>query len=296
MLYLLLSILSSSAIMVTFKYFERYKVNINDAVAINYWIAIALTFSLNKHNVSVEQAASAPWFYNAMVMGIMFILSFMLIGISTRKMGVSVTTVANKMSLIVPVIFAVLILGDRMEVLKAAGVAVAFLAVYLTFKKGRSEVADKRFLFLPVMVFVSSGFIDTFFKYNEEYTLGPESLESFMGWIFITAALVGIIIMIRQYIKHKHLPDKRAFLGATVLGLANYFSIYFLLKTLSIDNIPSSVLFPVNNMGIIAVSSVAGIILFKEKLSRQNIIGLVLCLIAIGLISAPDVMKQISLD
>jgi multidrug transporter EmrE-like cation transporter len=70
-----------------------------------------------------------------------------------------------------------------------------------------------------------------------------------------------------------------------MLGIPNYFSMYFLLKTLSAFHNTSAVVFPVNNIGILAASSLVSILFFKEKMNKLNWYGLLLSVVSIILIS-----------
>jgi uncharacterized membrane protein len=70
-----------------------------------------------------------------------------------------------------------------------------------------------------------------------------------------------------------------------LLGIPNYFSMLFLVKTLGAFPNASATIFPINNIGIVAVSTLVSVLFFKEKLNTKNIIGLVLSLVAIALIS-----------
>jgi drug/metabolite transporter (DMT)-like permease len=285
MLFLILSILSSSAIMIIFKLYDRFKVNTSDAIVINYWVAAALSFILDPTGIAVHGASVQPWFYNAMIMGILFITLFNVIGLSTQKIGVSVTSVANKMSLIMPVLFAVFFLNDSVNFIKISGIIIALFSVFLTTRSDQRSDIDQRYVFFPLIVFIGSGFIDTFFKYNEEFTLGKNGLEPFLAWIFLTASVLGLGVLIVQFIRHKKIPNKKALIGGLVLGIPNYFSVFFLVKSLGLPGIESSVVFPVNNMSIVAVSALAGIFFFREKVSKINLIGVVLCLLAIACIA-----------
>jgi drug/metabolite transporter (DMT)-like permease len=297
MIYLLLSILSSAALMVVFKLYDRFKVNTSDAIVINYLVAASLSFILDPTGLAKNGASSQPWFYHAMVMGILFISLFNVIGISTQKIGVSVTSVANKMSLIMPVLFAIFFLNDSVNAVKIVGIIIALLAVYFTTRSDKRSDIDKRYALFPLIVFIGSGFIDTFFKYNEEYTLGENGLEPFLAWIFLTASIIGVVILIINYIRHKKLPALNAYIGGLFLGIPNYFSVFFLVKSLSIPSIESSVVFPVNNMSIVAVSALAGIFFFREKVSRINIIGIVLCMLAIACIAfSEDILPILGIE
>ena len=288
MYFLLLSILTSAAIMIVFKLFDRFKINTSDAIVINYWVAAALSFGLDTSGVVFSESSNQPWFYNAIFMGVLFITLFNIIGISAQKIGVSVTTVANKMSLIIPVLFAVIALDESLNFIKISGIFVAMLAVILTSKNSDKQGIDKRYAFFPLIVFAGSGFIDAFFKYNEVYTLGKNGLEPFTGWIFLTASTIGLVILIIKWLKSKELPSFKALLGGLALGIPNYFSVYFLLKALSMKNLESSVVIPVNNMAIVAIGAIAGVFFFKEKMNKTNLIGIVLCFVAIALIAFSD--------
>jgi len=71
-----------------------------------------------------------------------------------------------------------------------------------------------------------------------------------------------------------------------MLGISNFGSIYFLIRTLNHRSpqgniIDSSIVFGVNNTGIVVLSVFTGFIVFREKLKRINWIGVGLALVAI---------------
>lgn len=290
MIYLLLSILSSALIIVLFKLFDNFNVKTSHAIVINYWIAAGLSFALDDSGLELKDSFNQPWFLNSILMGVLFITLFNVIGISTAKIGVSVTSVANKMSLIMPVLFAIIFLNDKINAIKILGILLALLAVYFTTKNPNSKSVDSKYVAYPFIVFVGSGFIDTFFKYNDEFTLGDNGLKPFLSWIFLTAGIIGLFTLVIEKFKNKPTPNLRALIGGIILGIPNYFSVFFLLKSLSISTLESSVVFPVNNMSIVAVTALAGILLFKEKMSKINIIGICLCIVAIGMIAFSEEM------
>ena len=270
--------------MIIFKMFDRFKVNTLNAIVVNYWVAATLSIVLDSSGISLGKAPIEPWFYQAIMMGFLFITLFNIIAKSTQNIGVSVTTVANKMSLIMPVMFSIIVLHDAVNVVKVIGIVLALLAVYLTTKSDNRSAVDKRFIVYPFIVFIGSGIIDTLFKYNDEFTLGENGLEPFVSWIFITSSFLGLIVLIYKYVREKSLPDRNSIIAGFILGFPNYFSIYFLLKSLNIG-LEGSVVIPLNNISIVAVSALSGIFIFREKGTKSNIIGLLLAIIAIGLLA-----------
>ena len=220
--------------MIIFKMFDRFKVNTLNAIVVNYWVAGTLSILLDPSGISLEKAPIEPWFFQAIMMGFLFITLFNIIAKSTQHNGVSVTTVANKMSLIMPVMFSIIVLHDAVNVVKVIGIILALLAVYLTTKSDNRSAVDKRYIVYPFIVFIGSGIIDTLFKYNDEFTLGKNGLEPFVSWIFITSSFLGLIVLIFNYFRKNSLPDRNSIIAGFILGFPNYFSIYFLLKSLSI--------------------------------------------------------------
>jgi drug/metabolite transporter (DMT)-like permease len=77
-------------------------------------------------------------------------------------------------------------------------------------------------------------------------------------------------------------------LAGIIIGIPNYFSIWCLVRFLKVSPWQSSASIPVNNMGIVLFSSVVAWLLFREKLSQINWLGIVLSLVAIYLIAFGD--------
>ena len=190
MMYLILSMLSSAAIMVVFKLFERYRIETSDAIVVNYAVAASLSFALDPSGIGFGEATHEPWFVNALIMGVLFISLFNIIGISAQRIGVSVTTVANKMSLVIPVLYAIFSLGESCGIYKVCGLTAALAAVILTTRKNEHHVVEPRYLSFPFIVFIGSGFIDTT-KYTpwvrmawSPLRVGYSSLQAASVWGF----------------------------------------------------------------------------------------------------------------
>ena len=75
----------------------------------------------------------------------------------------------------------------------------------------------------------------------------------------------------------------RNIIGGMILGFLNFGTTYYLIMAMGVFQ--STVLFPVQNVGIVVLSALAGFIIFKEKLSVINWIGILLSIIAILLIA-----------
>jgi hypothetical protein len=113
MIYLIGSIVLSSYLTIAFKLCEKLKIPIFQAIVFNY-ITCVITGSFVNGSFPVNGAVMGQtWFHWAVVMGILFISLFNLIGITTQRNGVAVASVANKLSLILPVVLAVYLYNDQ---------------------------------------------------------------------------------------------------------------------------------------------------------------------------------------
>ncbi|MEE4215446.1 MAG: hypothetical protein V2I34_10270, partial [Bacteroidales bacterium] len=98
MIYLLLCILSTAGIMVVFKIAGNLKLDTFRIIVINYFTAATLGFSFaGLPSLSVLNTA---WMNMAVIIGILFIVMFFVIALSTQKAGIAVTSVASKMSVV----------------------------------------------------------------------------------------------------------------------------------------------------------------------------------------------------
>jgi drug/metabolite transporter (DMT)-like permease len=292
MIYLLLSILTTSSLFVFFKYFERYGISTFQAVVFNYLTASLLGAFINSGSLTADIPAQ-PWFPFAMVLGLLFISVFNLMAITAQKIGVSVSSVANKMSMIIPVLVAVYLYGDTLSPLKIAGIFTALLAVFFTSARfGRDQVTDAgtapgfnpvKVLF-PLLLFIGSGVLDSLLKFCEAMFLREDTFGLFITVVFGFAFLAGLVVMLLNPAHRKAISAKTV-IGGGLLGSVNYFSVLFFLNALQIPTLQSSVTVPVNNIGVVACSTLAAFLIFRERLSSYNWLGIGLSILSILIIS-----------
>jgi len=286
LIYLLLSIACSSLIFLIFRSFKQYKVQRFPAIVFNYLVAAALGYGLNVNSVDPTRLFELSWLPNALILGILFIVLFNIMAMTTERLGASVGSIANKMALIVPVIFAMVYYGDSISALKIMGIILALLGIVLSSLKPKTfkKSFHKSDLWLPFILLIGSGFIDTFVKFTEEYSIHSRAdAQLFSATIFFTAFLIGIISSIfRSEVKLFKLQN---LIAGSLLGLVNFGSIYFLLETFRSAGLQSSVVFPINNVAVVLVTSGFSYLLFKERFSRMNQVGIFCAVMAVILIS-----------
>ncbi len=280
MIYLVLAILTSTLIIVTFRLFERFKVSILQAITVNYFVAAAFGYLSQAGNFSFSAIPSQTWFLSALVIGVTLIVSFNLFALSARHSGVSVTAISSRMSVIIPITLGFLIFNDTAGWAKITGIVVAMIAFYFTSKKGKTLLVNTKHAFLPVMLFFAVGINDSMMKVAEHYFINGDFVV-FLATAFGVALILGSVVMFAAHKKEKF--ALRNILAGIILGLLNWFSTLYFLKGLDLFQV--SFFVPVYNVGVVALSSLAGFLFFHEKPTTHKLIGLGLAIVAIVLIA-----------
>ena len=226
------------------------------------------------------------WFFGAILLGFIFISVFNLMAITTQRNGLSAVSVATKMSVAIPILFGIFYYKESINSIKGIGIICALIAVYLaTVKPTKDTTTSKKLFLFPILVFVGSGIIDTSLKFLENSYVQEQEVPLFTATIFASAACIGVLIILFQLIKGTLKLAFKNVLAGIILGIPNYFSIYFLVKALRQPGFDSATIFTINNVAIVTVSTLLGILLFKERLFIKNWLGIIIAIISIILVS-----------
>ncbi len=282
MLYILSVIVLSSLIFVAFKLFTRFKVDNFQALTINYLVASVFGILISGSEFNFGEIIEKLWLPYALFIGFIFIFTFILFALSSQKAGVAITAVFSKMSVVIPVIAGIFLYSEKLSTTIVLGIISTFAAFLLIFYKKEKTKIRFSIIILPIIIFFGNGLIDALLKYVEHHYIS-EDYTLFLTIIFIAALLVGVLISAFRYFKTKKLFNIQSIVGGTILGLLNYSTTYFMLLAMSVFQ--SNVLFPIQNVGIVMLSALFGLFLFKEKLSLINWIGIFLSIMAILLIA-----------
>lgn len=186
--------------------------------------------------------------------------------------------------------FSIILYSEKASGGQFAGIILALIAIIFTcYPSGNPETVRHSniliIMLVPAMLFIGSGLLDTMIKYVEQRYLNLENNNDYLVSAFFFAALIGTIVTIFQLLRKKMILQKRAVLAGIIIGVPNYFSIWCLIKVLKQYQGSSSVIIPVNNMGIVLISALAAFLFFNERLSLLNWTGILLAIISIGLIA-----------
>lgn len=276
MIYLLLAILSSAMISVLMRLSEKYSRGGMVMLAMNYLMCCVLGLA------HTGGAALFPQTHGlgltillAAASGILYLAGFVLMQWNIPRNGVTLTATFMKLGVIVPTLVSILVFGEEPRLTQLIGVVLAIAAIFLI--NGRGEKGVGSILGL-IGVLLAGGGGDVMAKVFDE--TAPAELENqYLLYIFIIAFVLCVALCIANGQK----PSRADVLFGLAIGIPNYYSARFLLR--SISTIPAMVAYPSFSVGTIIVVSLAGMLLFKEKLDRRKMIALCVILAALVLLN-----------
>lgn len=282
--YLVLSILCSSFINLVFRWFGKFRVDTFHAIVINYLVCFLIGSAIASF-WDYTSALDQDWFIYSLLLGILFIGIFFSMGQTTIRLGISVNAVSSKMAVAVPLVYAFVFACEKITWLFVIGIICSLISVIFISVKKNLNVPPKLY-WLPVIVFLGSGVIDTFLKILQTHFANEISLAVMSATIFLGAFISGLLVMLcRSGSRRAKSIEVQSIVGGLALGIPNFFSIFFLLHAINAFNLKSAFVFGINNVGIVLLSTLLSFLIFKEHLSSRNKFGLILAIISILVIS-----------
>lgn len=286
MLLLLLCVVINALIGIIFKYFNKYNVEAFPAIVINYFVCV-VTGSLMLGEVPFgTDIIDKPWFLYALVLSCMFIGTFTIMAYTVRGFGIVIATIFQKMSLLAPTIIGIAVYHEGNSAIKTTGIILAVASIFVITRSDKETATNDhyRLWIYPLIVFLGSCIIDFILFYVNINNIVDSGDIRFVIALFLCAGIIGFIVLSIQIALGKSRLTVKSLFAGIALGIPNFFSIYLLVQVLS-KGMDASVVFPINNVGILAISAMLGIILFKEKIGFTKLGGLALAIGAILLIA-----------
>lgn len=273
MFYLVIAILFSSMLSILMRISEKYIKGNVAMLAVNYiTCTVVAALDAGAGNIFTDQTGIETALLLGVIGGCVYLASFLLLQFNIQKNGVVLPATFMKLGLLVPTVISVAVFRERPEMLQIIGFVLAIAAIIIiNFEKGENSVDFKLGL---VLLLIFAGMGDAMSKIHEE--IGNVALaDTFLFYIFGTACLLclGVMLFKKQKIGRWEL------IFGILMGVPNYLSSKFLLSAL--NYLPAVVVFPTFSVGCIVVITLAGLLAFKEKLSKKQAVAL--CMITVSL-------------
>ena len=283
MLYLVLAIVFSTGVFVAMRLFERFKLDNHQALMWNYVFAAGTGFLMCKQFDTPTQLVNEPWFGLSILTGFWFIFTYLLMTASTQRSGVTVTSLSSKLSVVLPTLAGVVLFSEKLNFVATMGIVLALVALVLVVGGKNATNKDIKINWLlPVLIFFGTGTGDILMKLTEQQN-SSDDMGFMIAFIYFIAMLFGFLVVAFDLIRSKSKWQWKSAIGGITLGVINFFSTFCVYNAMRcFDNVE---LFPVYNIGVVCLTALTGWLLFKEKLTWKNYLGLAIAIIAVILIT-----------
>jgi drug/metabolite transporter (DMT)-like permease len=194
---------------------------------------------------------------------------------SVRRSGVVLSATFMKLSLLVTMLISVVFFGEQPGTVHWLGFLLAVGAIILINYDGSGLGGFQPALLVLLLI---GGLCDGMSKVYEE--LGTASLSpQFLFYTFLVAMVLCAALAWRK----QQLPGKWEWIYGLAIGIPNFYSARFML--LALKTIPGVIAYPVYSVAGILLVTLAGLILFREKLSRRQWLALGIILISLVLLN-----------
>jgi len=204
--------------------------------------------------------------------GVFFLLTFWILQRSIVVNGMSLSAGVARISVIIPILIAVIWFREGLTALNVLGIALGLTAFAL-----KTNPKELRNLFWIIALFLFAGLTDASLKIYKELGSGAE--PAFVFLIFCSAFALTLLVILLGKIP----IDRKSLLLGCVLGIPNRFSTVFFLKGL--DDVPAEIAYPVVAVGGLLLIIICDIAFWHKKATRFDLLLWFILLLSLVLLN-----------
>lgn len=195
------------------------------------------------------------------------------------KRGAAITSSMIQLSVLIPIAVSVFFYGETIGSLQLLGILLAVVSLPLLAAKPMQKLEiDKAVIPMIIMTIIVVGFSQLSSK-----ILVQSGFESQKNFFFLSIFTSATLLVSPLAWKNRDSIVRKDSLFGFGVGMFNVASNRFLL--LALTTLPGAIVFPVSSAGSLLLVTISAIILFKEKVSKVNLVGILLTLVAVVLIN-----------
>lgn len=275
---LIIAVLCSVAVSVLLKVARKKNIVIQQAIAFNYIVALGLSYFLLKPDFKglgftefVVQSENAPVFF---ALGILLPTVFIIMSKAVEFAGIVRSDAAQRLSLFLPIVAAFLIFGEQLSQARLVGIILAFVALFCLLNKPADTESNVKGMIGLILVWFGYGIIDILFKQVAK-SGGAFPATLFISFVLAACVMFGYLLLKREIFT---VPS---FVGGIILGGLNFMNILFYIKAHQSFSENPTLVFAGMNIGVICLGTITGALVFKEKISKINGVGIAIGISAI---------------
>ena len=288
MIDLVITITTFSMMVMLFKYFDKIGVNNLIAITFNYFTAgiLALSSYLSENSIiELKSNINLNLVIIALIVGGLFVLTFNLYAYSAQKIGITLSTISNKMSMIIPILIGLILFKEEITFFKILGIFLALGAIVFSSKDDKNgKKLSQINIGILFLLFIGQGLADGILNWAQRNILNSENMNLFFTLTFLSAGFAGGLYSLFKLTTSNIKMDKKSIYWGITLGVPNYLTLLYFIKSLKNELFSAYQVFPIVNIGVIVMCTILSVIIFQEKVSIFKWIGIGFGILAISLI------------
>ncbi len=232
--------------------------------------------------------ASLYTIFLAVVFGIITLLQQLLNLYALENGPFSYTTVIISLSTLIPTLSGAFFWQERIVITQYIGIALLIICIILSVNSDGKRKANFKWLLFSVSAFLCTGLIGVMQKIHQTSAYKNE-LDAFLIIAFFVSFLVSSVYSAFCFRKHKSVksdvksvlniyPVAAMIISGVFVAVNNKFNLYLS------GVMESAVFFPIVNGGGLILTSIAAFVIFKEKLTKKQLLGIFIGIISVVLL------------
>lgn len=204
---------------------------------------------------------------------------------------VSLTVLVVNFSVFIPTVFSAVLFKEEIFITQFVGMAFLVASMLLSFNKSKGEKkVNKKWLVLTVTALLATGIASCIQKYffKTELANVENASNTFLFLVYVFATVISLFaVLINPKIGKKEkctfwFSKNMAFYAVFIGFIISIFQKFFML---SVECVPGAVLYPTYNGLQAVIMSIVGMLLFKDKLSGKQKLGIILGIVSIAMMN-----------
>lgn len=278
MFYLILAIVSNSLLSIIMRLGEGRVRCRNAMFAANYLTCSAMAVGfMGVSNLISSETGLAHATLLGLVNGVVYLSSLMLMQKNIHANGVVLPSVFSRIgALVVPLAVSILCFSEVPTWMQAVGFVLAIAAILLiNYRRDGAPANSMLLLFALLLMDGIVAIMSMIFNKTGNVALS----DHFLFFTFASACLMCVALIL----KGRERPTLVDIGFGILFGVPNFMSSKFLLKAL--ETVPSVIVYPMRSVTSIVLITLAGVLMFREKLTRRQLIAMAIILVALVLLN-----------
>ncbi len=279
-LILLLSILGTAKMSFQSAFSKKTVRNSTDALCFNIFVFMTVSVLFLPR---VFGCSSAVWLY-AFLSGV-FAVAYQLFYTKALSIGnVSITVLIANFGMVINVLISYLFFDESISFIRVVAIVMTVISFIICSDVKKKENSEIKWLIFAVLAMISNSLAAISQKIFGESPYFNEN-QAYISCLYMVSLVIGVIIytIVNKKEKKTFKVDFKMLKYAFAVGVS--LALYQMVFTYGLAHIDGTFLFPAQTGGIIILSTLAGVLIFKDRFTKRQIFGVIIGLVSLVLMN-----------